>query len=158
MWFKKTLEYILTKDEFLIINKTYEARSLYIPQLAINRTIYTLPVSTCDIANLLLNVLKDHIKLSYENTKYVWKSTNKKNTEIVDEEYLRYFIQTEFVDDLKKEILVIANETIFGRCRETTDKKIVAQVILNILVILKSSTDWKYIIKDMKLITRFSSK
>ena len=123
MWFKKTLEYILTKNEFLIIDKTYEDRSLYIPQVRIGaRTIYTLPFSTYDIANLLLNVLKDHIKLSYENTKYVWKFINKKNAEIVDEEYFKYFIQTKFVDDLKKEILVLADE--IKKCNQITDKKI----------------------------------
>ena len=118
-----------------------------------------MPLSTFDIAKLLLSVTKECYSLSYKDDAYEWTFQNKKIGVILSEDHFRYFIQNTFVKDIEKGIINITTwiENNNQSSIEKHNKESQRRILMMILVILKDVESWKYIVKDMELITRITS-
>jgi len=157
MWFEKTIEYVLANEHF-VQKKLWKQKTEYLQLNCFRdpttKSIHTIPISTFDIANMLLAVIREKFIVSYKQTEYIWESINSaKISEIVDEYYFRYYLQKNFVRDLEKGIIDMLN---LYHENKNSDKLVLIKVFFAIMNILKDDDQIDRVIENIKIIVRYN--
>ncbi len=162
MWFDKTKEYILLNDHFTTHYPVSGGEALYVNSLPYYHSFTEVTMSTFDIARLLLIIFigRFDIKCNTTNDTCDWYSI-KGVAQKTDSEYFRYFVMTEFVDDIEKNVIGLIQQCRYIRKNimdlDTNNLKTLTYVLIRFLNIIKDANKWPYIIDDIKLIVRHNS-
>jgi len=174
MWFEKTIEYVLANKHF-VQKKLWKQKTEYLQLNCFRdpttKITHTIPISTFDIANMLLTVIREKFIISNKQTEhicesinsskiskivdeYIWESINSsKISEIVDEDYFRYYLQKIFIRDLEKGIIDMLN---LYHENKNSEKLALIKVFFAIMNILKVDYQIDRVIENIKIIVRYN--